>query len=104
MFSINNKYLNPEGEICLKNALMGQRFNPAQPLLSLELTLRKVEFNKGLRESLLKALEPFTILEFEFLPLETENIRLSLELATSHQPDTILSIIGLVLEKNKNSP
>lgn len=103
MFSINDKFLDPDADIRLNKALMGKNFAPAEPLLALSLTFKKNAFREELRQLLLDALEPFTILEFEFSRTPGEDIRLFVELATTHQPNTILSVIELVFEKNKKA-
>jgi len=102
MFSINKRFLDPKADICLKKAAMGKQFAPLQPTLCLIFTLKKTVFNEELRQSLLTALESFSILEFKVLPLETKDFQIILELGTSHQPDTILTIIELIIGKNKN--
>jgi len=102
MFSINERFLNPDADIYLNKAAIGKQFAPLQPTLYLIFTLKKTVFNEKLRQSLLTALESFSILEFKILPLETKDIQIILELGTSHQPDTILTIIELIIGKSKN--
>lgn len=101
MFSINCKFVKSDAEIFLKKAAMGQQFFPAQPILYLKIKIRNASAVDDLRKSLLDGLEPFTILNFKFLPLESKDVQLVVELGTSHQPDTILSVIELIIEKNK---
>lgn len=101
MFSINERFLNPDADFYLNKAAAGKQFAPLQPTLYLIFTLKKTVFNEKLRQSLLTALESFTILEFKVLPLETNDFQIILELGTSHQPETILTIIELIVEKNK---
>lgn len=80
---------------------MGHEFAPFQPTLFLRVILKTV-FDEELRQSLLEALESFTILEFKIQPLESEDTQLIVELGTDHQPNTILTIIELVVEKSKS--
>jgi len=103
MFSINCKFLKSDAEIYLNKAAMGQQFSPPQPILYLKMTIRDAGSVNALRKSLLDGLEPFTILNFKFLPLEKKDVQLVAELGTSHQPDTILSVIELIIEKNKKA-
>ena len=103
MFSINSKFLEPGADIRLNKAAMGQQFAPEQPILYLNITIKENLCFEALRQSLWDGLEPFTILEFNFFPLETKDTGLVIELGTMLQPNTILSVIELIIEKNKNS-
>jgi hypothetical protein len=103
MFSIKRKFLNSDGDICLNKALMGKRFAPVQPLLFMKMTFNRDKFSDELRQSILTALESFTILDFKFETLETGNVQFEVELETSHQPNTVLAVIELVFEKNRQS-
>src|SRR5690349_8028937 len=102
MFTINEKFLNSEADICLKKAAVGKEFAPSQATLYMVVTFKKEDFSEELHDRLYKALDSFGILEFEVKPHEREKIELAFELGTSLQPDPILSVIELVFEKYKN--
>lgn len=100
MYSINRKFLNSDADILLNKALKGKQFAPVQPVLYLKLTIKKKKISHELRHRLSNALEPFTVLKLEFGNLENDDIQIDVELGTSHHPNTILSVLELVLEKN----
>jgi len=102
LFTIDEKYLNPEADICLNWAVAGKRFDSLQPILLLIVTLKKM-VNDKLREKLFEALNSsFTILRFDFKPLAVDTIKLTVELATTLHPEKILSMIETVFEKCKS--
>jgi len=101
MFTIKEKYLNPEADICLNWAVAGKRFDSLQPILLLVITLRKTVFSEELREKLFEALTSFIILRFDFKSFAAEAIKFTVELATTLHPEMILSVIERVFEKCK---
>jgi len=103
MFTIKEKYLNPEADICLNWAVAGKRFDSLQPILLLVVKLRKTAFSEELRERLFEALNSsFKILRFDFKLFAADTIKFTVELATTRPPEKILSMIEMVFEKCKS--
>lgn len=103
LFTIDEKYLNPEADICLNWAVAGKRFDSLQPILLLIVTLKKTVFSEELREKLFEALDSsFTILRFDFKPFAADTIKLTVELAAVLHPEKILSVIETIFEKGKS--